>query len=52
VLNDDKGQLTPEKLIPGNPKDNLLITFTGFDEKSGRTMMVGNDGSVLVLFLM
>jgi hypothetical protein len=50
VLTFDKGQLTPEQLTPGKPDDMMLVTFTGFDEKSGRATMVGNSGSTPVLF--
>jgi hypothetical protein len=28
----------------------MLLTFTGFDEKAGRAMMVGNQGSSSLLF--
>jgi hypothetical protein len=50
VLTAEKGQLTPQQLTPGNPADTMLVTFTGFDEKSGRATMVGNAGSSPVLF--
>jgi hypothetical protein len=50
VLTAWKGQVTPQELKPDNPDDTMLVTFTGFDEKSGRATMVGNAGSSPVFF--
>jgi hypothetical protein len=48
VLTLDKGYVTPERL--GEADNDMLLTFTGFDEKSNNATMVGNQGSAPVLF--
>ena len=45
VLVAEKGQVTPTGKV-----DAMVLTFTGFDEKNGRAMMVGNQGSSPLLF--
>jgi hypothetical protein len=44
----DNGQMITKQ--PGK-EDELRITFTGFDEKSRRAILVGNLGSDPVMFL-
>src|SRR5262249_22955112 len=47
ILNDVKGQLTA---VQPTSRDELLITFTGFDEKSGSATVLANNGSAGIIF--
>jgi len=48
VLTDHEGKITSEAVAPDSPE--LTITFSGFDPKTNRAMMIGNQGGNPVIF--